>query len=82
MKMKPGIPCPVAALARSGKCLEARCGWYIQDSDPHCLMALHHMTIMKLCDEVEHIKEIVEGMGPGLDSITTTLEEIKAEAQK
>lgn len=76
MKFKKGVPCPVAALARSDKCLAGDCGWYLKDPGS-CLIAVQAAAMNELIDEVQALREAIDKMGPGLDEALKLLKEVK-----
>jgi len=76
MKIKKGVPCPVAALANSDKCLGPSCGWFLKE-EASCIIGVQAAAIANLIDKVQEQERALEKMGEALDTVIDLLKKIE-----
>jgi uncharacterized coiled-coil protein SlyX len=75
MKIKKGVPCPVAALANSDKCLGTACGWFLKEQES-CLIGVQSAAIADLIDKAQEQERALEKMGEALDTVIELLKKV------
>ncbi|MFA5378343.1 MAG: hypothetical protein WC455_21495 [Dehalococcoidia bacterium] len=73
MKLRKGVPCPIAALAKKDKCLGSDCGWHLPDSEQPCLIWVQTDAILKLTELVETLTAAIEKREKTLDTVDDAL---------
>lgn len=73
MKLRKGVPCPIAALAKKDKCLGRDCGWYLPDSELPCIIAAQTSAIVGLTDLVETLVAAIDKREKTLDGVDEKL---------
>jgi len=83
MKLRKGVPCPIAALAKKDKCLGRDCGWYLpNNSEFPCIVATQTAAILSLTELVETLVAAIEKREKNLDSVDKSLAALRLHTEE
>jgi hypothetical protein len=77
MKLKKGVPCPIAALAKKDKCLGRDCGWFLPESEQPCIIWVQTDSILKLTELVETLTAAIDKREKTLDAVDEALKKLR-----